>query len=92
MHGAALSYNVQLARLRGRDRLVAEHQASFDEWTASFPLEEVRAWSVSRLWELTIDHGHTVTPQTRSFELGGIFRKWDKKYFKSKEIEIIFNC
>ena len=34
---------------------------------ASFPLEEVRAWSVSRLWELTIDHGHTVMPQTRSF-------------------------
>ena len=67
MHGAALSYNVQLARLRNHDDLVAEHQASFDEWTASFPLEEVRAWSVSRLWELTIDHGHSVTPQTRSF-------------------------
>ena len=67
MHGAALSYNVQLARLRNRDDLVAEHQASFDEWTASFPLEEVRAWSVSRLWELSIDYGHTVTSQTRSF-------------------------
>lgn len=67
MHGASLSYNVQLARLRNHDDLVAEHQASFDEWTASFPLEEVRAWSVSRLWELTIDRGHSVTPQTRSF-------------------------
>lgn len=67
MHGAALSYNVQLARLRGHDSLVAEHQASFYEWTAKFPLEEIRAWSVSRLWELTIDHGHTITPQTRSF-------------------------
>ena len=67
MHGASLSYNVQLARLRNHDDLVAEHQASFDQWTARFPLEEVRAWSVSRLWELTIDHGHSVTPQTRSF-------------------------
>ena len=67
MHGASLSYNVQLARLRNHNDLVAEHQASFDQWTASFPLEEVRAWSVSRLWELTIDHGHSVTPQTRSF-------------------------
>ena len=67
MHGAALSYNVQLARLRNHDDLVAEHQGSFDEWAASFPLEEVRAWSVSRLWELTIDHGHSVTPQTRTF-------------------------
>ena len=67
MHGAALSYNVQLARFRDHEDLVAEHQASFDEWTASFPLEEFRAWSVSRLWELTIAHGHSVTPQTRSF-------------------------
>ncbi|MDT8429400.1 MAG: DUF6361 family protein [Pseudomonadales bacterium] len=67
MHGAALSYNVQLARLRNHDELVAEHQASFDEWTTNFPLEEIRAWSVSRLWELSIDHGHSVTPQTRSF-------------------------
>ena len=31
MHGAALSYNVQLARLRNHDDLVAEHQANFDE-------------------------------------------------------------
>ena len=67
MHGAALSYNIQLARLRNHDRLVAEHQASFDKWTAGLPLQEIREWSVPRLWELTIDHGHTVTPQTRSF-------------------------
>jgi hypothetical protein len=67
MHGAALSYNVQLAKLRNHEGLVAEHQASFDEWTANLPLEEIRAWSVSRLWELTMDHGHVITAQTRSF-------------------------
>lgn len=67
MHGAALSYNVQLARLRSHEDLVSEHQASFDEWTANLPLEEIRSWSVSRFWELTMDHGHTITPQTRSF-------------------------
>ena len=67
MHGAALSYNVQLARLRNHDDLVAEHQASFNAWTASLPLQEIRAWSVNRLWELTMDHGHTITTQTRDF-------------------------
>ena len=67
MHGAALSYNIQLARLRNHDKLVAEHQANFDKWSASFPLQEIREWSVPRMWELTIGHGHTVTPQTRSF-------------------------
>lgn len=67
MHGAALSYNVQLAKLRNNDDLVAEHRASFDEWTVKLPLEDIRAWSVNRLWELTIDQGHTITHQTRSF-------------------------
>ena len=71
MHGAALSYNVQLARLRNHDDLVAEHQASFNAWTASLPLREIRAWSVGRLWALTMDHGHTITTQTRDF-----IRQW----------------
>jgi len=67
MHGAALSYNVQLARLRKHNELVDEHQTSFNDWVENLPLDEVNAWSVSRLWELTVDHGHTITPQTRSF-------------------------
>jgi hypothetical protein len=67
MHGAALSYNVQLARLRNHEELAAEHQASFEEWTANLPWDEINAWSVSRLWELTINHGHTITSQTRCF-------------------------
>lgn len=67
MHGAALSYNIQLAQLRNHDELIAEHQASFNEWTAKFPLKEIRSWSIKRLWELTVDHGHTIAPRTRSF-------------------------
>jgi hypothetical protein len=67
MHGAALSYNLQLARLRSLDDLAAKHQASFDEWKAKLPIEEIRAWSTRRLWELTVDHGHAITTQTRSF-------------------------
>jgi hypothetical protein len=67
MHGAALSYNVQLARLRNHDDFVAKHQASFDEWTTNLPLKEIRSWSTSRLWELTMNHGHTITPQTKFF-------------------------
>ena len=67
MHGAALSYNVQLAKLRNHEELVEEHQSSFNDWVANLPLDEILNWSVSRLWELTVDHGHTITPQTRSF-------------------------
>lgn len=67
MHGAALSYNVQLAKLRNHEKLVEEHQSSFNDWVANLPLNEILNWSVSRLWELTVDHGYTITPQTRSF-------------------------
>ncbi|MDH3348118.1 MAG: DUF6361 family protein [Desulfobulbaceae bacterium] len=67
MHGAALSYNIQLAELRKHDELVEKHQTSFNNWVANLPVEEVHNWSESRLWELTVDHGHTITPQTRSF-------------------------
>jgi len=67
MHGAALSYNIQLAQLRNHEELVAKHRESFDEWTASIPLDEIQSWSIDRLWKLTVGHGHTITPQTRSF-------------------------
>lgn len=67
MHGAALSYNIQLAKLRNNDDLVTVHRASFDEWMANIPLKEIRSWKLSRFWELTVGHGHTITPQTRSF-------------------------
>lgn len=67
MHGAALTYNFLLAQLRGHEKLVSVHQESFDAWTEALSLDEVRGWSINRLWELTVDHGHTITPQTRSF-------------------------
>lgn len=67
MHGAALSYNFQLAKLRSNDKLIEEHQTSFKNWATTLPLDEIDDWSVSRLWELTVDHGHTITPHTRSF-------------------------
>ena len=67
MHGAALSYNVQLARLRNHADLIERHTNSFNEWAATLPVREVRRWSVERLWELTMDHGHAITPHTRRF-------------------------
>lgn len=67
MHGAALSYNIQLAQLRQHEELVAKHRKSFTEWVENLPLDEIRSWSIDRLWDLTIDHGHTITRQTRLF-------------------------
>lgn len=79
MHGASLLYNLQLAGLRNHKSL-EEHQVSFEHWVDKFPLQEVREWSINRLWELTIDHGHSVTQQTRSF-----IQEWIEHTRKSPE-------
>jgi len=78
MHGAALLYNIQLAGLRNHDVLLAKHQASFEEWTDGLPLNEIRNWSINRLWELTIDRGHTISNPTREF-----VQQWIKYVCKS---------
>ncbi len=67
MHGAALLYNLQLAQLGHYDELAAKHQARFREWITTLPREEIRAWPVSRLWELTRGHNYTITHQTILF-------------------------
>ena len=67
MHGAALSYNVQLSQLRGHEEWLTGHQSRFNEWVRSLPREEIRSWSLDQLWELTEGHGHTITSQTRYF-------------------------
>jgi hypothetical protein len=67
MHGAALSYNFQLAKLRDNNDLVVEHQSSFDDWVLKLPIDEIREWSLDRLWDLTIDSDHAITRTTKTF-------------------------
>lgn len=67
MHGASLSYNIQLAQLRNNKDLIAEHQARFDEWRAKLSLNEIRAWDINQLWAMTSKPGHTITQPTRNF-------------------------
>jgi len=67
MHGAALVYNVALAEARGWSDKQEEHEATLEAWLTEIDLAEVRGWSLSRFWRLTLDHGHTITPATRRF-------------------------
>ncbi len=67
MHGAALSYNFQLAKLLPHDDLVSKHQASFNNWAKNLPLREIENWDIDRLWKLTQGHKHKITPRTTKF-------------------------
>ena len=67
MHGAALVYNVALARARGWDEKLEQHRATLHKWVDELDLAAVRAWSLPRLWDLTVGQGHAITPATRRF-------------------------
>lgn len=72
MHGASLLYNILLAERRNWKDRIETHRAAFDEWLDDLPLDELRRWDLTRLWALTMDHGHTITGRTRAFVEGWI--------------------
>lgn len=67
MHGAALIYNLSLSELRSWEEKIAEYRERFQQWRQTLDFPDLRGWSLNRLWELTMDHGHTITPATRRF-------------------------
>ncbi|EPN4182169.1 DUF6361 family protein, partial [Cronobacter sakazakii] len=67
MHGAALSYNYQLAEKIEREGLRELHEENFQEWRNALPLAEIARWNINELWALTHREGHQIAPQTRHF-------------------------
>lgn len=67
MHGAAISYNYQLARRRGAEDTMQERQQDFDTWATVQRPEALNAWSLQRLWNLTAGTTHTISPRTKEF-------------------------
>jgi hypothetical protein len=72
MHGAAIVYNIALAEARGWEEKTEEHRERLRAWFSTMELSEVRGWSFGHLWELTVGHGHTITPATRRFVEGWV--------------------
>lgn len=67
MHGAALLYNLALTELLRREEKAAEYRERYNQWAQSLDLTDLRVWSLSLLWQLTMDKGHTIGPLTRRF-------------------------
>ena len=65
--GATLLYNLLLARKDERAAKVEEYEQRLAHWEASLDREEMSAWSLDRLWELTEGQGHTITLGARRF-------------------------
>ena len=67
MRGAAIVYNLALAKLDGRRELEDERRADLEQWAGELGSSGVEAWSLDELWEATADSGHMVTCGARHF-------------------------
>ena len=67
MLGAAIVYNLALAKLDGRRELEDEHRAHLGQWASELGSAGVSAWLLDELWAVTADSRHTVTPGARRF-------------------------
>lgn len=67
MHGAALSYNYQLAQLGQRDDLAVDYRDQFEQWAEGLPQNELGAWSLDRFWTLLRGSSHKISPRTKRF-------------------------
>jgi hypothetical protein len=71
MSGAALLYNLELARVHGREELVHEHSETLAQWAGALAGKATQTllhdWTLARFWYLVCDHGHTITHGVRAF-------------------------
>jgi hypothetical protein len=68
MHGAALIYNIALARMAGRSEIEQQLTAMYGQWMEALAVEGVlRDWTPAQLWDATVGAGHDISQQTRTF-------------------------
>lgn len=66
MHGASIIYNIGLAEL-GKREDVDNYRRWMEDWLKDLNLDEINHWSLPRLWELVVGHGHNISAATKSF-------------------------
>lgn len=66
-HGAALLYNLVVARAAEHQERIEELGESLREWRQALDMATFETWSLDELWELTMNQGHTISPATRRF-------------------------
>lgn len=67
MYGATLLYNLLLSEIRNWEEKIADYRTKIQAWQRELDFHDFSRWSLERLWELTLDKGHTITYATRRF-------------------------
>ncbi|TFW32912.1 DUF6361 family protein [Massilia horti] len=66
MRGAALLYNLQLAELERRDKLVTDYESRLSAWK-QHELADCADWKLAEFWPLVIGKGHSISLDTQHF-------------------------
>jgi len=67
MHGAAILYNVLLAKQANLPDLLEKHRQSYLDWAEGQDPTLVVDWPLGEFWSLVLEHGHRITPATQGF-------------------------
>lgn len=70
MHGAALIYNLHLARLTRSEQLIEEYTDEVERWSESVDAElrpSLDAWRLPDLWRLVTGLNSRISPEARRF-------------------------
>ena len=67
MHGAALLYNYLLAKERADNGLQSQHHDNFVAWFTALPRQDIKTWSLDRMWGLTARPDYSISLKTRRF-------------------------
>jgi hypothetical protein len=67
MHGAALLYNLMLARARSWEEKMVGHGEAFAEWVEEVDPARLRAWDLTEFWTLVVGRRYRITLPSRLF-------------------------
>jgi hypothetical protein len=66
-YGAAVLYNLLLARVAGRESVVGERSRDLANWQSSADLDGLARWDLDQLWTDLFGTSHIISPSTRTF-------------------------
>ena len=65
VHGAALLYNLLLARRAERETLIEDYRGRLQKWWSELDAPAISRWSLDELWNTIEGQGHTISPGAR---------------------------
>lgn len=67
MHGASLTYNLQLSELRQRDDWIKYYKDQLAQWSSELDTSAIKTWSLDDFWSSVGHPAHAIKPTAKRF-------------------------